>query len=117
MIAFWVAAGLLSAAAAILILYRAAQAAARAAPADTTPVFYRRQLAEIGDLADRGLIGEDERRSAEVEAGRRMLSAADQPTETWSTAPNRIPILIAAIAAPALALGLYLAVGAPGAAR
>ena len=114
MIAFWVAAGILSAAAAILILFRAAQAARRAEPSDTTSVFYRRQLAEIGDLADRGLIGEDERKGAEAEAGRRMLAAADQPVEPWSMAPSRVPVLIAAVAAPALALGLYLAVGSPG---
>lgn len=116
MIAFWVAAGLLSAAAAILILFRAAQAAARTAPADTTSVFYRRQLAEIGDLADRGLLGADERKSAEVEAGRRMLTAADQTADVWSAAPSRGPILFLAIAAPALTLALYLTVGAPGAA-
>jgi cytochrome c-type biogenesis protein CcmH len=112
MIAFWVAAGLLSAAAAILMMLRAAQAAD--APADdTTQVFYRRQLAEIGDLADRGLIGADERRGAEAEAGRRLLAAADAPSQAWSGAQHRIPILIAAILVPALALGLYLKVGAP----
>lgn len=114
MIAFWVAAGLISAAAAILILLRAAQAAARTAPVDTTSVFYRRQLAEIGDLADRGLLGAEERSTAEAEAGRRMLGAADAPAETWSQAPSRAPILIAALAAPALALGLYLMLGSPG---
>ncbi len=114
MIAFWVSAGLLSAAAAILILYRAARAAARTAPSDTTSIFYRRQLAEIGDLAERGLLGEDERRGAEAEAARRMLVAADQPVEVWSTAPSRTPILVIAIAAPALALGLYMALGSPG---
>jgi cytochrome c-type biogenesis protein CcmH len=116
MIAFWVAAGVLSAAAAILILFRAAQAAAHAEPADTTSVFYRRQLAEIGDLADRGLLGDDERKGAEAEAARRMLAAADQPTQAWSTTQTRLPILIIAFAAPALALGLYLIVGAPGSA-
>jgi cytochrome c-type biogenesis protein CcmH len=116
MIAFWVAAGVLSAGAAILILLRAAQAAARTAPVDTTSIFYRRQLAEIGDLADRGLLGADERGTAEAEAARRMLSAADQPAEVWSTASSRVPILIAALAAPALALGLYLMLGSPGAA-
>jgi len=114
MIAFWVAAGLLAAAAAVLILHRAAQAAAHAAPADTTAVFYRRQLAEIGDLADRGLIGAEERRSAEAEAGRRMLAAADAPAQAWSNTPRRGPVLAAAIAAPAVALGLYLVLGAPG---
>lgn len=116
MIAFWVTAGMLSSATAVLILYRAAGAASRGAPADTTSIFYRRQLSEIGDLADRGLINADERKNAEVEAGRRMLAAADQPSEVWSTAPSRLPIVAIAIAAPALALGLYMALGSPGAA-
>src|SRR5437899_3540170 len=114
MIAFWATAGVLSAAAAILILLRAAQAAARVEPADTTSVFYRRQLAEIGDLAERGLIGEGERRGAEAEAGRRLLAATDQPAEAWSASPSRVPVLIAAVAAPALALALYLGLGSPG---
>jgi cytochrome c-type biogenesis protein CcmH len=114
MIVFWVTAGVLSAAAAILILLRSARAAVHGEPADTTSMFYRRQLAEIGDLADRGLLGEDERKGAEAEAGRRMLAAADQPAEAWSTAPSRAPILAVAVAAPALALGLYLIVGSPG---
>jgi cytochrome c-type biogenesis protein CcmH len=114
MIAFWATAGVLSAAAAILILLRAAQAAARVEPADTTSVFYRRQLAEIGDLAERGLIGAGERRSAEAEAGRRLLTATDQPAEAWSTSPSRVPVLVAAVVAPALALALYLGLGSPG---
>jgi cytochrome c-type biogenesis protein CcmH len=114
MILFWVAAGALSAAAAILMLLRAAQAAAQTGTADTTSVFYRRQLAEIGDLADRGLIEPGERKSAEAEAGRRLLAAADAPSQAWSTASRRLPILIVAIAAPALALGLYVALGSPG---
>jgi cytochrome c-type biogenesis protein CcmH len=114
MIAFWATAGVLSAAAAILILLRAAQAAARVEPADTTSVFYRRQLAEIDDLADRGLIGEAERKGAEAEAGRRLLAAADQPHETWSASPSRVPVLVIAIGAPLLAVGLYMAVGSSG---
>jgi cytochrome c-type biogenesis protein CcmH len=114
MIAFWATAGVLSAAAAILILFRAAQAAARVEPADTTSVFYRRQLAEIGDLADRGLIGEAERKGAEAEAGRRLLAAADQPNEIWSASPSRVPVLVIAIGAPLLAVGLYMAVGSSG---
>lgn len=114
MIAFWVAAGALSAAAAILLMFRAAQAAAQGQAADTTSTFYRRQLAEIGDLADRGLIGAEERRTAEAEAGRRLLAAADAPVEAWSTASSRIPILMIAVGAPILALSFYLIVGSPG---
>ena len=113
MIAFWVAAGALSAAAAILLMFRAAQAA-QAQSVDTTSVFYRRQLAEIGDLADRGLIAADERRAAEAEAGRRLLAAADAPSEVWSTTSSRLPILAIGVSAAALALGVYLAVGSPG---
>jgi cytochrome c-type biogenesis protein CcmH len=113
MIAFWAMAALLSAAAVILILFRAARAATAAQSGDTTAVFYRRQLAEIGDLADRGLIGADERKGAEAEAGRRLLAAADAPVEAWSDGPHRGLILSAAIAAPLLALAVYLAVGSP----
>jgi cytochrome c-type biogenesis protein CcmH len=116
MIAFWAAAGLISAATAILLLYRAGGAAGDA-PGDVTGLFYRRQLAEIADLADRGLLGEADRKSAEAEAGRRLLTATDAPTEAWSNDAGRrsqLPILIAAIAAPALAVALYLALGAPG---
>jgi cytochrome c-type biogenesis protein CcmH len=114
MIAFWVTAGVLSAAAAILILFRAARAAAQGSPVDTTSVFYRRQLAEIGDLADRGLLGAGERKSAEIEASRRLLAAADQVSQPWSSAPSRTPLLVVVVAAPALAIALYLTLGAPG---
>ncbi|MGH6966345.1 MAG: c-type cytochrome biogenesis protein CcmI [Phenylobacterium sp.] len=115
MIAFWVTAGVLSAVAAMLVLFRAAKAATLAEPVEATPILYRRQIAEIGDLADRGLLGAAERKSAEAEAARRMLAAADQPAEVWTTqAPGRGPVLLAVIAAPALALGLYLGLGSPG---
>lgn len=113
MIALWAAAALLSAAAVLLILFRAARAATHVEAGDTTSVFYRRQLAEIGDLAERGLIGAEERKGAEAEAGRRLLAAADAPAEAWSAAPHRGLILAAAIAAPLLALAIYIAVGSP----
>ena len=115
MIAFWVVAGVLTAAAAGLILSRAARAATQGEAQDPTPAVYRRQLAEIDELAERGLIGEAERKSAHAEAGRRLLAAADQPVEVWTSEPGaRRPVLIAVMLAPALALGLYLALGSPG---
>ncbi|MDB5492987.1 MAG: ccmI, partial [Phenylobacterium sp.] len=58
MIVFWVAAGVLSAAVAGLILSRAAEAASAGEVPDPTPNLYRRQLAEIDELAQRGLMGE-----------------------------------------------------------
>ena len=115
MFLFWVVAGVISAAAAGLILFRAARAASAVEAADPTPILYRRQLAEIDDLADRGLLGEAERKSAHAEAGRRLLGATDAPVEAWTAeAAGRRPVLAAVVAAPALALGLYLALGSPG---
>lgn len=114
MIGFWVAAGLLAAAAAVLILHRA-KAAASAAPEDPTLAVYRRQLAEIDDLAARGVLAETERKSAYAEAGRRLLAAADRATAAWPSAtPRQALVLGVAALAPALALALYLAVGSPG---
>jgi cytochrome c-type biogenesis protein CcmH len=114
MIGFWFAAGLLAAAAAVLILHRA-KAAAIAPPQDPTLAVYRRQLAEIDDLAARGVLAEPERKSAYAEAGRRLLAAADKGARIWTAGPpQRGLLLVAAALAPVLALGLYLAVGAPG---
>jgi cytochrome c-type biogenesis protein CcmH len=112
MFLFWAVAGVLAAAASGLILSRAAHAA-KATDADTAGVLYRRQLAEIDDLADRGLMAEAERRTAHAEAARRLLALADTPTRPWNER-GRLGALVGVVAAPALALGLYLALGSPG---
>ncbi|PZQ63274.1 MAG: c-type cytochrome biogenesis protein CcmI [Phenylobacterium zucineum] len=115
MLVFWAVAGVLTAVAAGLILMRAAGAAETAATADPAPVLYRRQLAEIADLAERGLMGAAERKAAEAEAARRLLAATDAPQQAWSADPRaRRVVLVAGLAAPAIALGLYLTLGAPG---
>jgi cytochrome c-type biogenesis protein CcmH len=115
MILFWVAAGVLSAAAAGLILSRAAQAASQPEATDPTPVLYRRQLAEIDELAERGLMGEAERKSAHAEAGRRLLAAADAPAAPWTADRKaRAGVLAAVLIAPAAALVIYLSLGSPG---
>jgi len=116
MVVFWVVAGVLSAAAAGVILLRAAGAAVPAEDADPSPQLYRRQLAEIDDLADRGLLAQGERKQAHAEAARRLLAAVDHAAKPWSASPSvRRAVLAVAILAPALAVGGYLAVGAPGA--
>src|SRR6185369_5970490 len=82
---------------------------------DLTSDVYRRQLAEIDDLAERGLIGPGERKSAHAEAARRLLVAADAPRELWSAQPDgRQLVLVVVGLASAAALGLYVAVGQPG---
>src|SRR5262245_30640658 len=101
MFLFWAVAGVLAAAAAGLILIRAAGAAAHAGAADPAPILYKRQLAEIDDLAERGLMGEAERKSAHAEAGRRLLAASEAPTQAWeSDSKMRGVVLFAAAAAP-----------------
>ncbi|WP_296564988.1 c-type cytochrome biogenesis protein CcmI [Phenylobacterium sp.] len=115
MIVFWIAVGVMSAAVAGLILRRAARAAAGGGDADSTLPLYQRQLSEIEDLAERGLIAEDERRSAHAEAARRLLSAADAAGPAWTAAKTARPMIVAlAVVAPVLALGLYLGIGSPG---
>lgn len=112
MIAFWIAAAVLSAAAAMLMLARGARAAAGPAE-DPAVAVHRRQLAEIDELAERGLIPEDERRAARAEAGRRLLNAAEHQ-EVEAGLGGRRTALAAAGLTPIVALGLYLLVGHPG---
>lgn len=115
MIGFWIAAAGLSAAVAALVLRGAARGLAPAGD-DPALAVHRRQLAEIDDLAERGLLAEGELKAARAEAGRRLLAAADQST-AWpreGVGPRRV-VVVAAAVAPLLALGLYMAVGAPGA--
>ncbi|HET6970066.1 MAG TPA: c-type cytochrome biogenesis protein CcmI, partial [Phenylobacterium sp.] len=116
MLLFWVVAGLLAAAAAGLIVNRAAGAAGVAVADDPAPSLYRRQLGELDDLADRGLLGEAERKSAHAEAARRLLAATEAPPAPWRPdAAARGLVLLTAFAVPTLALLLYLKVGAVGA--
>lgn len=115
MLLFWAVAGVLAAAAAGLILIRAAGAAAQAGAADPAPILYRRQLSEIDELAERGLLGEAERRTAHAEAARRLLVAAESPPAPWraDAGARRLVLLVVAVA-PAVALAVYLKLGAPG---
>ena len=115
MLLFWAVAGCLAAATAGLILYRAARAAEVGEVVDPAQALYRRQLLEIDDLVERGLMGPSERAGAHAEAGRRLLAAADAAPQAWTPDPRaQRLVLLAAVSAPALALGLYLTLGAPG---
>ena len=120
MLTFSIAAALLSALVAALILQRAS-GAARNTDADPTLAVYRRQLSEIEDLADRGLLGEAELKAARAEAARRLLGAAktvERPSaEVGSSQTPRalfLAILGGAVAAPVLAGALYFVLGKPG---
>ena len=115
---FWIVTGLFAAAAAALVITRAGLAARSAAdaPADPALPVYRRQLAELDEAAEAGLLGPEELRAARAEAGRRLLRTADArvaPERTGGRA-SRLAALISAVLAAVLALGGYLLLGAPG---
>jgi cytochrome c-type biogenesis protein CcmH len=114
MIAFWIAAALLSAAVAVLIALRSARAQGRELNKDPTLAVYRRQLAEIDDRASRGLLPDAERRSARTEAARRLLAAADAAPPTRGTGRSgRAAVIVVAAVTPVVALAAYLVVGSP----
>ncbi len=117
MIVFWILAAAVSSLAAVLILARAAGAERNTPAADPAMGVYRRQLDEIDELAERGLLGPDEHRSARAEAARRLIGESDRPGEAAPAASPRGAqrvVLAAAVFAPVLALAGYLAVGSPG---
>jgi cytochrome c-type biogenesis protein CcmH len=84
--------------------------------ADPTLNLYRRQMVEIEDLVERGLLSEAEHRAARAEAGRRLLAAADSqaPSSTGRTRPALVAAAAAAVLAPVTALVVYLVIGTPG---
>jgi cytochrome c-type biogenesis protein CcmH len=114
MIAFWIAAAGLSAVVAALMLRGAARASLGVGD-DASLAVHRRQLSEIDDLAERGLLADAELKGARAEAGRRLIVAADHKAP-WPPANPRLRplVLMLGAAAPVLALGIYGMVGALG---
>ena len=114
MIAFWIAAAGLSALVATLMLRGAARASLGVSD-DASLAVHRRQLSEIDDLAERGLLADAELKGARAEAGRRLIAAADHQAP-WPPANPRLRplVLVLAAVAPLLAIGIYGLVGAPG---
>jgi cytochrome c-type biogenesis protein CcmH len=112
MIWLWIAAAMVSAALAVLIVQRAASAAR--APHGVNPALavYRRQMAELDELAERGVLAEIERRSVRAETGRRLLAAAERGEAPLRRSGPAV-VLIAAAAAPLAAFGAFLVLGAP----
>jgi cytochrome c-type biogenesis protein CcmH len=116
MIVFGIVALLLSAAVAAAVL-RGAAAGARVSSAENPAVaLHRRELAEVDDLSERGLLSEDEYTALRAETARRLLAAAGETAPTLAPASklDRRLTLVGAALAPVLALGLYILVGAPG---
>lgn len=113
MIWLWIAAALVSAGLAALVVQRAAHASAAAGGENPALAVYRRQMAELDDLAGRGLLAEGERRAVRAETGRRLLAAAGRQEPPLKAGRPGL-VVAAAAAAPLLALIVYVGVGAPG---
>jgi cytochrome c-type biogenesis protein CcmH len=112
-ILFWPAAATLAVACALLVLSFGARAARRAAAAaeDPTRAVYRRQLHDLDEMVDRGVLDAGEREAARAEAARRLLAEPQATAERSGS--RRWPLVIAGLAA-VVALCLYLKIGAPG---
>jgi cytochrome c-type biogenesis protein CcmH len=113
MIWLWIAAALISAALAVLIVQRAVGAAGARRGDNPALAVYRRQMAELDELAERGVLADAERRSVRAETGRRLLAAAERGEAPIKRSGLRV-ILVAAAAAPLVAFAAYFALGAPG---
>src|SRR3954468_22036266 len=93
---FWAAAAMLAAAVSALVGLAGVRAAKAALGGEDAAVaVHRRQLEELDELAQRGLLDPAELDAVRAEAGRRLLSAADAGVEA-ETAKRSGRIIIAA---------------------
>ncbi len=115
MIWFWLIAAAAAALTGLLVTARAAAAvrAAQAPEEAPTVAVHRRQLAELDELAARGLIAGEELAAARAEAARRLLTAAETTQAPERPGSPRVRLVLAATCAGIglAALGLYLLLG------
>lgn len=114
--ALWLLFGLMTAAAIFAVLWPLGRVRVPR-QAGTDIAVYRDQLEEIVRDRAAGLIGEAEAEAARVEVSRRLIAAADaaqvEPAAVGGTFRRRAAGLVALIAMPLIAAGLYLALGSP----
>ena len=119
MIGFWLIVALFASLAGLAVSWRAAVADRSAQTRHEPPAFavYRRQITELDDLAERGLIGEDEIAATRAEASRRLLSAAETAPDAEHVGSTSTRRWITAVTAAAglISIGLYLGLGRPSA--
>jgi cytochrome c-type biogenesis protein CcmH len=115
----WLALALMTAAAIFAVLWPLARRAGTPRSGSDVAV-YRDQLDEIERDCAAGLIETREAAAAQVEVSRRLIAAADSqaaaptaPPAAPRTFARRAVALIALVALPLVALGLYLTLGSP----
>ena len=109
---FWIMTALLAALAGLLVLSGARRGAD--AGEAVTPDVAAAELAELDRLKARGLLDEAGWTAARAEAGRRILAGERETIPVRPGAADRFWVLGGVAAAVAGAVGLYMAVGAPG---
>jgi cytochrome c-type biogenesis protein CcmH len=112
MIWFWVAAALVSGALAVLVVQRSVRTATAPRRDNLALAVYRRQMAELDELTERGVLADAERRSVRAETGRRLLAAADRAEAPLRHAKPGL-IVLATACVPIVALLAYFVIGAP----
>ena len=86
---------------AALLVPRGAARAARGEPDGAAELeVHRRQLAETGELGERGRLGPEELKAARAEAGRRLLRAGRATPAASAGRRGRSEALVVAVAAP-----------------
>ncbi len=80
---------------------------------------YKDQLNEVDLDYERGLISEQEAKTAKTEISRRLLQSSEQPTEGQPENPERtsntniLALVISFVCIPIMSLGIYLLLGSP----
>jgi cytochrome c-type biogenesis protein CcmH len=112
----WFVFALMTAAAIFAVLWPLGRAGSPQQDGSETAV-YRDQLAEVDRDASAGLINPPEAAAARVEIGRRLLAAADHRREAPAASNvrlRRVAAVVALLALPLVAVGLYYPLGSPG---
>ena len=112
---FWLIAAALVAFVLLLLLRGLAAPRLAITSADEDVAFFRAQDAEIDRQLAIGMIDEAEARSAKAEAARRLIALTRQsgPEEKSDARRSRLARILVALAVPALAMPIYLRLGAP----
>ena len=114
--ALWLLFGLMTAAAIFAVLWPLGRVRAPQRAGNDIAV-YRDQLEEIARDRAAGLIGEAEAEAARVEVSRRLIAAADtvhaDPSVPGGMLRRRTAAVVALVAIPLIAAGLYLTLGSP----
>jgi cytochrome c-type biogenesis protein CcmH len=117
--AIWVLLATMTGGAVLAVLWPLTRRPRPVAVSDDDTTFYRAQIAEIERDRDRGLIAAPEAEAAKVEAGRRLLRAAERQKRSGdlecepALRRRRAATAVALSIAPLVALSIYGALGSP----